>query len=258
MAKPTTKSPLAQFTKADQPAPPRIIGASFGEVGTRKTSFWLEGPGPVFVQSLDRGLEGVVQRYQETKDIYFKEYSWSPGQFGDNEDEAQAAAIELRDSIIADLELALPNIRTGLWDKETNIWELFRYAEFGAPNDAPRNYPKLNQRYRHYVNLPKDYDCNFGFIQSMKDKWASKVNKTSGVTQGVNTGLRERQGFGELDELVHVDLRHRFENGTFYIDVGKSRGPGASDIQGETLEGATTFSDFAMLVFPETTEENWK
>ncbi len=247
-------NPFARFTHADQGYRQRLIGASFGEVGTGKTSFWLGAPGPIVVFSLDKGLEGVVEKYQQEKQVYFKEYAWSPGQF-DNDDDAKAAAMSLRDEIIADYEHALTVARTVILDKETNIWEVFRYAEFGGPNDAPRNYPKLNQAYRHFVNLGKDTDLNIGFIQSVKDEW-STVKKADGSTKGAFTGKRVRTGFSELDELVHIDLRHRREDGKFLIDVGKSRGPGSGDIQDQTFENLS-FSDFAMMVFPESQPEDW-
>ena len=249
-------NPFARFTHADQGYRQRLIGASFGEVGTGKTSFWLGAPGPIVVFSLDKGLEGVVEKYQSDKQIYFKEYPWSPGQFGDDDAAAKAAAELVRDEIIADYEHSLNIARTIVVDKETSVWEVFRYAEWGAPNDAPRNYPKLNQAYRHFVNLGKDTDLNIGFIQSMKDEW-STVKKADGGTKGAFTGKRVRTGFSELDELVHIDLRHRRAEGKFLIDVGKSRGPGSGDIQDQTFENLS-FSDFAMMVFPESTPEDWQ
>ena len=249
-------NPFARFTHADQGYRQRLLWASHGEVGTGKTSFGLGAPGPIVVFSLDKGLEGVVEKYQSEKLIYFKEYAWSPGEFKDDDDAAKAAAMDLRDEMIADYEHALTVARTVILDKETNIWEVFRYAEFGGPNDAPRNYPKLNQAYRHFVNLGKDTDLNIGFIQSMKDEW-STVKKADGSTKGAFTGKRVRTGFSELDELVHIDLRHRREDGKFLIDVGKSRGPGSGDIQDQTFENLS-FSDFAMMVFPESTPEDWQ
>ncbi len=251
-----SENPFARFTHADQGYRQRLIGASFGEVGTGKTSFWLGAPGPIVVLSFDKGLEGVVEKYQAEKQIYFKEYSWSPSEFGDDNDAAQAAAVDLRDQVIADYEHALTIARTVVVDKETQGWEIFRYAAFGAPNDAPRNYPKLNQAYRHFVNLGKDTDLNIGFIQSVKDEW-STVKKADGSTKGAFTGKRVRTGFSELDELVHIDLRHRREDGKFLIDVGKSRGPGSGDIQDQTFENLS-FSDFAMMVFPDSKVEDWE
>jgi hypothetical protein len=242
----------SRFTKAPSQPKYRIIGASSGEVGTGKTSFWLGAPGPIVVMSLDKGLEGVVEPFRESKDIYVAEYDWSP-----TEDLDQDQAIELRDKFCEDFEFAIQRARTVIWDKETNIWELFRYAEFGEPNDAPRNYPKLNQRYRKYLQMPKATEINFGCIQSMKDRWETRQKKDGSGSQGFNTGTRVRQGFSELDELVYFDLFHRRESGAFHIDIGKAHGPAALELQDQSFEGLS-FVDFAQLAFPGTEETDWQ
>lgn len=248
-------NPRARFALASTEAKPRLITANTGEVGTGKTTFCLGAPGPILVQSFDMGLEGVVESIiKDTgKEIRVQEYAWSP-----TTDLSQEDAVLLRDQFIADYEFACEHFRTVIWDKETSIWELFRYAEFGAPNDAPRNYPALNQRYRRYINMPKSLDINFCCIQSMKNEWVTKA-KGDGTTKGVSTGGRIRQGFSELDELVHIDIHHRYDkvDGQFYIDVGKSRGPGSREVQGQTMV-TPTFAEFGQMVFPETTEEDWQ
>jgi hypothetical protein len=245
----------SRFEKANAPLKHRIIARSTGEVGTGKTTFWLGAPAPIVIFSFDKGLEGVIEPYQEKKDIYLAEYDWHP-----TEDLTQEDAVALRDKFTTDFEVAIQNARTVVIDKETDLWELFRYAEFGGPNDAPRNYPKLNQRYRRYINMPKSLDINFGTIQGMKDEWKtiSSVDRNSGAVKekGASTGHRIPSGFGELDALVHINLHHRREKGEFLIDVGKSRGPGGHDIQDQTFPGLT-FVDFAQLVFPSTDETDW-
>lgn len=233
----------------------RIIGLSFGEVGSRKTSFWLEAPGPIVVQSLDKGLEGVVERILKDdpdKQIYVAEYDWSP-----TSDLDQDEAVQLRDKFSEDFEHAIQHARTVLWDKENDVWELFRYAEFGAPNDAPRNYPQLNQRYRRLVNMPKALDINFGCIAGMRDEWVSKVNKKTGAQGAAASGNRVRTGFGELDGLVHMVLLHTGTSPeTWQMEVGKVRGPGAADVAGKIFDNMT-FPEFAMLVFPDSSPEDW-
>ena len=269
MPKPVTKNPLDRFSLASSIAKPRLIWAGFGEVGTGKTTFGLQAPGPIVVFSLDKGLEGVVEPFVENgKEIRIREYDWSPPPVDDDtpfeeREEFQKQAQEIRQQFEEDFEIAVNNARTVLLDKETDVWELFRYAEFGAPNDAPRNYPALNQRYRRLINMPKATDINFGCIQGMKDEWVTRQkNDGSGKSQGHNTGQRRRQGFADLDALVHIDLRHRRGKNEeseqcFFIDVGKARGPGGYDLQDTTQENLT-FSEFAQLVFPETGPEDWE
>lgn len=242
--------PFSRFTKADSPYRPRIIGASFGEYGTGKTHFWLGAPGPITVFSFDKGLEGVVEKHQAEKDIYVAEYEWSP-----TDKLTQDEAVELREKFTEDFEHAIQISRTVLWDKETDVWELFRYAEFGAPNDAPRNYPQLNQRYRRLINMPKATDINFGLIQSMKSVWGQKP-KSGGGMSPFDTGERDRAGFSELEGLVHVNIEHVREEGTFKMRVGKSRGPGSQDVQDQEFSDLS-FAEFGQLLFPDSGEESW-
>lgn len=249
-----------RYVKAQGLAKHRIIGASFGEPGSGKTSFWLGAPGPIVIMSFDKGLEGVVERFQHDKDIYVAEYDWAP-----TETLEQDAAITLRDKFIEDYEYAVANARTVIWDKEDDIWELFRYAEFGEPKDSPLNYPALNQRYRQLINLPKGSDINFGLIQGMKDEWVPKVNKKTGAQGAVGSGNRVRKGFKEIEGLVHINLEHRRRKvvddtgatrSVFELAIGKARGPGGQDVQDQTFENLT-FGDFGQLVFPDSEEGDW-
>src|SRR5882672_703324 len=132
-----SKSVLAsRFTRSSgDTAKLRIIGGSYGEVGTLKTSFWLGAPGPILVQNLDNGLEGVIEGYQDQKEIYVENYN------ANTDGVDQEEAIAERDRFILDFEEAITNgIRTIIWDKETQVYELFKYAEFGAPSGNPSNY----------------------------------------------------------------------------------------------------------------------
>lgn len=246
------KSEFSRYTKASEEPKQRIIAASYGEIGCLKSSFWLSAPGPIVVQSFDKGLEGVVEPFAKQKDIYVAEYEWDP-----TEDLGQDEAIILRDKFIDDFEHALGVARTIVWDKETQVWELFRYAEFGAPNDAPRNYPQLYQRYRRYVNMPKATDVNFGLIQGMRTPWVTKVNPKSGAQGATKSNERERKGMDEIEELVHINIEHQMINGEFFLKIGKARGPGGRDIQNSTIP-YMEFPAFATLVFPETDEDSWR
>jgi hypothetical protein len=231
----------------------RIIGASYGEVATGRTHWWLGAPGPMVIFSLDQGLEGVVEPFQEDKEIYARTYDWSP-----TDEMTQAEAVAVRDQIIDEFEFSIQHARTILWDKETQIWEVFRYAEFGAPNDAPRNYAALNQRYNKIFAMAKASSANFGFIQDMKDLWQSRTKKDGSGTQGFNTGQRVRQGNSDLAAAVFFDFFHRREEGQFYIDVRKAHGPQAMDLQDSTLPEGTDFATLGQMAFPDSSESDWQ
>jgi hypothetical protein len=259
MAK-SPSNPFDRYVKADDGIKNRLIWASFGEAGSGKTTFALTAPGPIVIQSLDMGLEGVVEPFTRDKEIYIAEYDWHP-----TDEMDQDQAIDLRDKFIEDFEHAVLHARTVIWDKETDVWELFRYAEFGKPNDSPKDYAKLYQRYRRYINMPKSSDINFGLLQGMKSPWAMKATG-SGAKSLTKSPDRIRKGMDEIDALVHINLQHRREReagdeggfkSVFYIDVGKSRGPGSRDVQDQTFQNLT-FPEFAVQVFPDTDVEDWR
>ncbi len=162
------------FEKQTSVGKQRIIAASFGEVGTLKTSFWLTAPGPVLVVGLDRGTEGVLDVYLKKleddgieKSIYLVEYDANTHLLAAEAD-AQAAAEEVAAKIEKDFKDAIDNgIRTIVVDKETQMYEIFKYAVLGAPTGAPSNYYPLFQRYRALINMAKDSDINLGLIQGM-------------------------------------------------------------------------------------------
>lgn len=260
----TTPSPWSAYERAVATAQRRTIALLFGEVGTGKTRFGLTAPGPILVQSLDKGTEGVVddilkQEGMEDKEIYVKEYDWDPAK----DDFSQEYAQEIRDEIIKDFNHARQHARTCIWDKETDIWGVFRYAEFGGPSDAPKNYDRLNQRYWKLLNDAKaSAGFNFFLIQGMKDEWGSetKVDPQSGRTKKspISTGRRIRSGFGRLDEIVMLELHFRREKGEFLIDVGKARQQSASNpIQDTTVPGCT-FAEFGTLLVPDSEKAEWE
>jgi hypothetical protein len=249
-----SKANTGNFVKASDTIKNRIIGASYGEPGSGKTSFWLGAPGPIYIQSFDKGLEGVVEPYTKEKDIQVCEYDWSPAP-GTELD--QSEAIDLRDRFSEDFELALSKGRTVIWDTETGVWGLFKYAEFGVSEKGkPQDWDSLKQRCRRLINLPKALDINFGLIQSLKNEWVPSVNKKTGATGITQSGNRIRAGMDDVESLVHVNIEHSRKNGEFSLAIGKSRGPGSRDVQDKTFSNLS-FVDFAQLVFPDSTEEDW-
>lgn len=257
---PKSSNPLDRFDLASDSPKRRIIGRSYGDVGTGKTHFWLTAPAPIVVLSMDRGTEGVIEQFiDQGKEVRIVEYDWMTVDktASDNNNELQDKAIEIRDQFIADHEVAVQHARTVIWDRETDIWELFRYAHLGKPNDDPKNYAPLNQMYRRLINLAKATDVNFGCIQGLKNEWGTRVNPNSGKKQGFATGKRIAHGFDELDGLVHVNLEHTRADGIMGVTVGKVRGPGAMKIQDQSFEGLT-FPEFATQVFPDTSEGDWE
>jgi hypothetical protein len=248
------KDDFARFTRCDQPAKPRIIAGSCGEVGTRKTSFWLGAPGPIVVFSFDRGLEGVVEPYQVEKEIYVKEYDWAtaPGCEPD-----QQMAIDIVAQFDEDFRHALTVARTVILDKETDLWSIAKYARFGPPEKGrPDDWEGLKAQIRVWLNAPKPLDINFGVIQAMKNEWVTKNNPKTGKDGITQTGVRIPAGMEEVEAIMHINIEHLHQDGEFLMKIGKARGPGGRDIQYQTIP-AVSFGEFAQLVFPDSDEGDW-
>lgn len=234
----------------------RIVAASVGEAGTGKTSFWLGAPGPIVFQTLDQGLEGVVERFASKKEIYIAEYDL--GHTG--EEYTHALAVIARDKFVEDFVHAVDNARTIVWDRESDMWPLFSYAKHGTDDmfaaAPPKDWDKLKGEIRRLIAMAKARDINFGIIQGMKNEWGQKFNTNTGAKGAMQTGKRIRSGMEDIEAIVHIDLLHERTNGKFSVTVGKSRGPGGPDIQDQTFQDLD-FKSFAMMVFPDSSDEHW-
>lgn len=252
-----SNSTFSRYTRATATPRQRIIGASWGESGTGKTSFWLGAPGPIVVQTLDQGLEGVVEPFTASKDIHIAEYDLgqTPGATF-----THALAVDARDKFVADFEHAIQHARTIIWDRESDMFPLFSYAEFGTPDAfgaaTGKDWDKMKGGIRRLIAMAKACDVNFGIIQGVKNEWVSKVNHKTGNKMSSPSGARVRAGMDDIEALVHINVEHVRQAGQFTLRVGKARGPGGADIQDQELPGMD-FKSFASLVFPQSRESDW-
>ena len=168
---------------------------------------------------------------RKTKEIQVRGYDWDPGK----RDFSQDYAVELRENYEADLAYAIAQgakrkkpFTIGI-DKETDLWLLYRYAEFGGPSDAPKNYEELNRRYISMVNSVKACRyANLVLVQGMKDEWGTVVEVVNGQKKKkpYQTGRRVPSGFDRIDEIVFGEIMTHRENGSeFYFDFKASFDP---------------------------------
>lgn len=243
---------LDTFPLAPSVAIPRILASGWGDVGTGKTRFAATGPAPVIFLGFDDGTEGVVEEFREAgKEIRVLSYDWSPT---NEEDFTQAQAVDIRNAFITDYKRAVETLQalgrgTIVMDKETDVWNLFRYAEFGSPKaDVPRDFDKVNGLMRKYISLPKKTTINFMALQSAKDEWKSMSQKSGAI---------KRAGFSETPGLLHVDLFFEREKGKFYTTVGKVRGKYSAGITDQRFENLD-FPTLGMMLFPDADESVWQ
>lgn len=277
-----SKSALAsRFGLASEEVKRRIVASLDGEVGTGKSYFGLTGPQPIVVFNIDHGLEGVVEQFREEgKEIYEEKYAWVPNDVdpddaeGAEADDLQDLAKEIRAKFEKDIFYAIKNgARTLLVDTESRIWQVYRYAEFGAPNaDNPRNFDALNQRFESFIHKVKSSDdpVNLLLVRTMKDKWGNY-----GKNGGFGKGGREVWGYEHLPGMMGVELtfmqlppkseirkavEEEYGEGTgeFVIRFGKNRYNNAVNKLAFTVTPRCSFSELGVLLYPDTSTEDWE
>ncbi len=210
---------------------------------------WATARPPVVFLSIDiGGLIGTVDQLiadgiVNPGDVQIAEYPWLPNEEGVY---TQESAIETRDRFEADTVLAAALEGTVVVDKETQVWEMYRFAEFGAQNaaDVRREYGPLNTRYDGWINKLKGYDCNVGLIEEAKEVW-----------KGHNrTDTYEPVGYRTLAGLMYVDIYHFEQDQEHMFRIGKCKHN--SSLQWQTI-GATTFAELGTLLVPGSEESDW-
>lgn len=239
----------------------RDITSITGEVGAGKTYFTLTAPGPTVVFNIDRGLEGVADREEfADKDIYQHVIEWSLDD-AEAEGELQEKAIDLRNNFLKLYKEALAQARTVVIDTESRLWQLYRYAEFGAPGGDMRDFDKLNQRYEDFINLAKSArGVNLFLIRSMKDAWntkgTGKLHKDGREVWGYEhlPGIVMSELFFHLDPEVEVDEKNDDPNYRYAIDIGKCRHNLALQ---HTTVPRCSFPQLGRLMVPGSKNKDW-
>lgn len=240
-----------RFATISQDVKYRMVYRSYGPEKSGKNHFGFTMPGPIAILSFDIGLEGTVEKFlREGKDVRFIEYEFSKG------DCSQEAAQVMCDQLEEDFGLALKVARSIIIDTETELWDLYRYAEHGINNQgvstsAPKDYVKLNSRYRDLIQRAYDGEVNLQLIQKVKERW-----KTNEKGSPVPSGVFEPSGFKEAGYIVQASLRHSWSKDEgFGIEVMNCRQN--MGLAAETFYG-TTFPELATMVFGEESDGSWE
>ena len=238
----------------------RLIVALDGLEKEGKTNFALTMPGPIAYQSLDIGLEGVVEKFQTAKQIFLAEYGILVSK-GDSQEAIMAKALPEYEKFVKDYkDVMIPGfktgkIRSGVWDTGSEIWELQRLARFGKLTQVmPHHYTALNLEYQNLIKEVYETPGNLCILHKLKPEW--KDNPATG--KGNKTGNYERSGFGGTGFLVQVNATawRDKDTGTFHITVKDCRQN--PSIMGLDLEGdLATFPWLAVNVYPDTSLDDW-
>ncbi len=233
-----------------------VMAASAGEK-EGKTTLALSAPGPIALFNLDIGLEGVIDRWVEEKQIVVADFNYKDAT---NASEWVTTWERMKKLWMAALKD--PDVRTLVMDTETEMWELIRLARFGKLTQVmPHHYGPVNTEYNDLIRKIYDTDKNLILIRKLKDEYVNDKR----------TGRMEVSGFKNVPYLVQVDVvlwKHRDTDhpnlmgmkgggGTFGMTVRECRQN--RGVEGTSFEEPNSdFSTLAMEVFPETGPEDWE
>ncbi len=251
-----TEPDWGNFTEVEDVPHHRLIFRSFGAEKVGKDHFGLTMPGPIAIQSFDIGLEGVVEKFLRAplgpKQIMKCEYQF------DKNNASQDDAIALKERFVEDFEAALKVARSIIWDTESEVWEVFRFAVLGGASAAPNQYVELNAEYRDLIQKAYDADVNLQLIQKIKEKWVTVVvadKNGNHKEKGRPSGQFEASGFKEAHYIVQANIEHKWDKERgFIINVINCRQNMA--VAGEEFENSD-FPTLAQMIFPETEAEEW-
>jgi len=193
------------FIRATSQVKQRLILNIQGPEGTGKDhmAFTYDG-GPIYVHSFDQGLDGVVQKFQDTRQIYVAEYELSlqPGE-GTDKEVGQAANV-VWEQFKANMMDSYASTRTEgmvVVDTGSETWELIRLAYFGRLTQVmPHMYAKPNAEFRELVREGFDAS-NVAWLHKMVDEWENYTD-SKGQEKGRKTGNKTYRGMNDIPFLV--------------------------------------------------------
>lgn len=222
-----------------------------------KTHFALSGPGPIAVLDIDTGLDGVIQKWQEDKEIYVKDSGVDLDELRRIKDPTKVSkyATQGWERIQNAWDDMLGTARTLVVDNASEMWELLRLARFGKIDHVkPHHYGPVNQEYRSLIRSAYGQNTtNVILLHKVKDEYINNER----------TGRKARAGFADTGFLVQLNAtawRDRDINVSvpdcFHLTIADSRQN--AELAGVDLSGVDlSFPQIAKMVFPDTEIEEW-
>lgn len=252
--KPAFKLPKGFALPAKEPKR-RLIMSCNGPQKSGKTNLGLWMPGPLAVQSFDTGLEGVIEKHPNrpavvgVKDYNFDQESMSEG-------ELLKAAEPVWNAWVKDFnELIESGVRSILWDRADEVWEVVRLKEWGKLTAKPQFYSVVNAQYRQLVRKAFNADINLFMINAVKDEWETII--VEGKEKPRPSGQVVVAGYKDKGYLTQAEIWMSREGKppVFTATINDSR-HNAGIIGMEYKDADITFARIASDIFGND-EEDW-
>lgn len=222
-----------------------------------KTHFALTAPAPIAVMNIDRGLEGMVEKFAKIKEIHrSKDFRAMPSKtMADNEARWEAIMAAYTDA------LEDRNIRSIVYDTDTEAWEIARLAYLGKLVGVKElHYPEVNSIFRNVIDAALAHDKNVIFTCRLRKQYV-KTKSNEGKDTATWNGQYEESGFGEFGFIVQANLRAKIvkEDEVNIPTVRIINCRQNMQMNGEVFEGEmATFSWVAANIIEGTSPEDWE
>ena len=247
---------LKGAVRADEKYKPRLIVAPEGIDGAGKTYWSLTAPGAIAVLSIDTGLEGVIEKFAKEKEIFIFDYlaDWLNIDVNSEMESQEVKDIctPIWERIKEDFanSLASPLIRTVILDTATELYDVARYAMIGRlalPKEYAYKYGPVNLEYTRMIKRAYNTGKTLVLNHRMKEQYIDDKA----------TGKMILAGCTKLPYEVQARIRLYNDEGEFSLKIIKCRHNGS--LVGMELEGdSCNFTQLAMMLFPDTKEEDWQ
>lgn len=246
MAKAVKSDPNSPFAPLPSTDTHRLIVVSSGADKTGKNHFGYTMPGPIYGLYFDpMGYEGVAQKFIRgevegfpKKEIYGKTFTFRKDREGKEEAEI------VRDAFEAAYDYALSHARSIQID-ESELWEIYRFAEYGRESSKGIFYGPLNRRVSGLIQAAGEAGVNLQLIQKVKTAWVNDKPTTDVVARG----------YQDAKYIAQINLFHTWSKETgFGIEVVNCRQN--MGLAGDQYSN-TSFPEIAQAVFPDSDEGDW-
>jgi len=194
------------FTEPNKKVLNRMICSVVGRDKKGKTHYSLTAPAPIAFFNLNTGLEGVVQKFEKEIWEFRLELPKELGSAESDKDAKRAAAIDMKNLAMMEVEKFLKGWKTALLnaqvktiviDTASELWALYRLAEFGKSTQVPPHlYNYLNAKFKREINKIYATNKNLILLHQMKEEYI----------ENAPTGKYIREGFKEIGHMVQTNL----------------------------------------------------
>lgn len=237
--------------------PRRLVMRIGGFEKDGKTHFGLTLPPPIGIMNIDRGLEGMYEKFARIKELHIsKDFRAMPSKTREDNERRWDAITETYTEY-----LESPIIRSILYDTDTEAWEIARLAYLGKLVGVRElHYPEVNSIFRQVIDMALASNKNVIFTCRLRKQYI-RSKSAEGKDTATWNGKYEESGFSEFGSIVQANLRAGIinEDGINIPTIRIINCRQNMQMNGEVFEGdAACFSWVAANIIEGTSPEDWE